>query len=560
MGREADDPPSHPRWAEAERLATHLDRILERFPPHSEARAAAIEDLAARLKRTPQTIRSYLRRYGERRLVRDLLRDDSGRGPRLPPETEGIVKAILDEKHLTLEGCSLNEAVIIINGRLEQTGLKPVSFNTVKNRLWKHWTAEDVARRRGDRTAVRKHRRRGGSLAPDYPLQACQIDETEIDVLAVDDAGNLLKRLWVIVLVDVLTHMILGFWLWPHSANREAIGLCIQHAIRPKRTYFQKFGIEATDVFGRPERIISDRAAWYKSLQDNKSLEDLRITVEPRHGEPHIRGVVERLQGSINQQLRKGRGRTGHSTADRGEYPAEERACLTYEQIEKAVAITAFRICNGEMDEKTRKRPDLEWAKHAPRIPEHLLIVDWEAVQLAFLPEHAGRLSSKGIPAFGLTYWNADDPKLAGLYANRGRDALRIKVNRNDVSHIYVRHPSWESWVAVPRADGVLTPLTAWELEAQNERERAEAETSWMERGKSREMVDAALTPAAGAGRKPRVSRKAASGALAARVAGEAPKPHEAEMALNRLKTSGDGLGRLPAVEDCFDVEPWGSA
>ena len=268
----------------------------------------------------------------------------------------------------------------MINGRLEQAGLKPVSFNTVKSRLWKHWTAEEVARRRGDRTAVRKHRRRGGALVPDHPLQVCQIDETEIDVLAVDDAGNLLRRLWVIVLVDVLTHMILGFWLWPRSANREAIGLCVQHAIRPKGAYFQKFGIEATDVFGRPERIISDRAAWYKSLQDNRSLEDLRVVVEPRRGEPHIRGVVERLQGSINQQLRKGRGQTGRSVADRGDYPAKERACLTYEQIETAVAITAFRICNGEMDEKTRKRPDLEWAKHACRIPEHLLTVDWEAV------------------------------------------------------------------------------------------------------------------------------------------------------------------------------------
>ncbi|ALJ39407.1 MULTISPECIES: integrase catalytic domain-containing protein [Azospirillum] len=560
MGQRSDDPPGDPRWSEAARLATQLDRILDRFPPHSEARAAAIDDLAARLKRTPQTIRSYLRKYGQRRLVRDLLRDDSGRGPRLPPETEGIVKTILDQKHLTPEGCSLNEAMIVINGRLEQAGLKPVSFNTVKSRLWKHWTAEEVARRRGDRTAARKHRRRGGALVPDYPLQVCQIDETEIDVLAVDDEGNLLRRLWVIVLVDVLTHMILGFWLWPRSANREAIGLCIQHAIRPKGAYFQKFGIEATDVFGRPERIISDRAAWYKSLQDNRSLEDLRVVVEPRRGEPHIRGVVERLQGSINQQLRKGRGQTGRSVADRGDYPAKERACLTYEQIETAVAITAFRICNGEMDEKTRKRPDLEWGKHACRIPEHLLTVDWEAVQLAFLPERACRLSSKGIPAFGLTYWEDEDPRLAELYANRGRESLRIKVNRNDVSHIYVRHPSWESWVAVPRADGLLTPLTAWEWEAQKERERAEAETSWMERGKSREMVDAALTPTAGTGRKPRVSRKAASEAVAARVAGDAPKPHASEMALNRLKTSGDGLGRLPVVDDCFDVEPWGNA
>lgn len=559
MGRRSDDPPDDPRWSEAERLATQLDRILDRTSPKSEARAAAVNDLAARLKRTPQTIRSHLRKYGRRRLVRDLLRDDSGRGPRLPSEAETIVRTVLDDKYLTPEGCSLNEATIVINGRLEGVGLKPVSFNTVKSRLWKHWTAEEVARRRGETVRVRKHRHRGGSLVPDYPLQICQIDETEIDVLAVDDAGHLLKRLWLIVLVDVLTHMILGFWLWPRSANREAIGLCLQHAIRPKGAYFQKFGIEATDVFGRPERIISDRAAWYKALKGHRGLEDLRITVDPRHGEPHIRNVVERLQGSINQQLRKARGQTGRSVADRGDYPAEDRACLTYEQIEKAAAITAFRICNGEMDEKTRKRPDLEWSKHASRIPEHLLTVDWEEVQLAFLPESTCSLSSKGIAAFGLFYWKPDDVRLAELYANRGREKLQIKVNRNDVSHIYLWHPTLMQWLTVPRADGVLTPMTAWELDAQNGRERQEAGTSWAERGKSREMVDEALTPPPRP-RKARVSRKAASDALAAPVASEAPKPYAADMEINRLKTTGDGLGVLPATDDSFEVEHWGAS
>jgi putative transposase len=66
--------------------------------------------------------------------------------------------------------------------------------------------------------------------------------------------------------------------------------------------------------------------------------------------------------------------------------------------------------------------------------------------------------------------------------------------------------------------------------------------------------VDEALIPRP---RKVRVSRKAASDALAARIAGDSPKPYAEEMEINRLKTSGDGLGRLPAIEECFDVEAW---
>ena len=92
-------------------------------------RAAAVADLAARLKRTPQTIRGYLRKYG----------------PRLSGAVEAIIKTGLDETYLQREQRSLNEALTIINDRLESAGLKPVSFNTVKDRLWTHWTAEEVA-------------------------------------------------------------------------------------------------------------------------------------------------------------------------------------------------------------------------------------------------------------------------------------------------------------------------------------------------------------------------------------------------------------------------------
>lgn len=78
--------------------------------------------------------------------------------------------------------------------------------------------------------------------------------------------------------------------------------------------------------------------------------------------------------------------------------------------------------------------------------------------------------------------------------------------------------------------------MTDWELDAQNGRERKEAGTSWAERGKSREMVDEALIPKP---RKVRVSRKTASDALAARIAGDSPKPYAEEMEINRLKNLG---------------------
>ncbi|MGR0188925.1 hypothetical protein [Azospirillum aestuarii] len=40
MGEPVEDPLGNARWVEAERLATHLDRILDRSASHSTERAA----------------------------------------------------------------------------------------------------------------------------------------------------------------------------------------------------------------------------------------------------------------------------------------------------------------------------------------------------------------------------------------------------------------------------------------------------------------------------------------------------------------------------------------
>lgn len=552
-------PDDDTKWQAAERLATFLDAVLK-TSANTPERSRAVEELAHRIGRTPQTVRTYLRKYQTDRRVSRLLRDDSGRGPRIKPDQDAIIREVLDTKYLVRENRSLNECWIVANGRLEDAGHRTVAYQTVKLCLFRHWTEAEIAKRRGGTALARPYRRKGGRMQPDYPLEVCQIDETPIDVLAVDNDGNLLKRLYVVVLVDVLTHVILGFWIWPRSPNREAIGLCIQHAMRPKLDYFRKFDIDGVNVYGRPKTIITDRASWYQSIADDRAVKDLRIDVQPRRSEPHVRGVVERLQGTINQQLRKLKGQTGRSPSDRGDYPSDKEARLTVFDLEEAAAIAAFRICNGEMDQETLLRPDLEWQKRVHLIPDHLMTADWQDVQLAFLPEVEKSLSVRGIQHFSLVYWNDSDPKLAGLYQNRFRIRLRVKVNRNDISHIYLLHPTSGEWLLVPRADGDLAPLTEWDLKQQRKARREEAGTSWSKRAQDRERIDAINARAENrlqSSRKSGIGRRVASNGVASAIAASAPKPLEGEIELNRIKTQGNGLGSLPQTDDVYEEVVW---
>lgn len=87
---------SEENWRAAERLASFLDMILQTAPKSAE-RAQAVEELALRLRRTPQTIRAYLRKYQAERRVSSLLRDDSGRGPRLKSDQESIIRGVIKD-------------------------------------------------------------------------------------------------------------------------------------------------------------------------------------------------------------------------------------------------------------------------------------------------------------------------------------------------------------------------------------------------------------------------------------------------------------------------------
>ncbi len=65
MGDRDEDPLGNARWVEAERLATHLDRILDCSAPHSAARAAADDPLAAGF--TGHSLRDLHSRHQPRR-------------------------------------------------------------------------------------------------------------------------------------------------------------------------------------------------------------------------------------------------------------------------------------------------------------------------------------------------------------------------------------------------------------------------------------------------------------------------------------------------------------
>ena len=94
--------------------------------------------------------------------------------------------------------------------------------------------------------------------------------------------------------------------------------------------------------------------------------------------------MVERLLGKLNAVIGRHDGDTGRSIEHRDGYPSEKRACLTFADLERCVAL-AIIDHNGQMNEKTLKVPVEEWSANVAGLPQ---TVDApEAVLLNFLPE-----------------------------------------------------------------------------------------------------------------------------------------------------------------------------
>ena len=188
---------------------------------------------------------------------------------------------------------------------------------------------------------------------------------------------------------------------------------------------------------------MTDSAKEFSGTAFQRGCAEYGVSIRRRdRGRVHEGGVVERLLGKLNGVIGAHDGSTGRSIADRDGYPSEKRACLTFADLERCVAL-AIIDHNGQMNEKTLKVPLAEWracigAELA--MPRSSSVDDApDAVLLNFLPGAQRRLTPQGVELFALHYYA---PWLGVLVPERDRiDKLEIRYDPRDISRIYVRDP-----------------------------------------------------------------------------------------------------------------------
>lgn len=200
--------------------------------------------------------------------------------------------------------------------------------------------------------------------------QVWQCDHTRVDLLVVDQVGEVLGRPWLTTIVDTYSRCIIGIHLGMEAPSAVVVCLALRHAILPKQYSADYELTQLWGTYGVPQYLYTDGGKEFNSNHLEQVANELKIVLCQRRY-PAEGGIVERPFGTLNSELFATLpGYTGNHTKRRPKQ-AEANASLTLIQLEKQIVRYIVDRYNQGID---------------PRSGDQTRIGRWESARLAQLP------------------------------------------------------------------------------------------------------------------------------------------------------------------------------
>ncbi len=227
--------------------------------------------------------------------------------------------------------------------------------------------------------------REGKDLSVDYSNHVWQCDHTRVDVLLVDQHGELLSRPWLTTVIDTYSRCIMGINLGFDAPSSVVVGLALRHAILPKR-YGSEYKLHCEwGTYGKPEHFYTDGGKDFRSNHYTDGGKDFRSNhlsqiaaqlgfVCHLRDRPSEGGVVERPFKTLNDQLFSTLpGYTGSNVQERPE-DAEKDAKLTLRELEQLLVRYIVDRYNQSIDARMGDQTRFgRWEAGLPSVPVRYL-------------------------------------------------------------------------------------------------------------------------------------------------------------------------------------------
>lgn len=466
---------SDAEWSEARRRYSIIQPLLYR---HRTIEGVAEQARAAGVHLS--TIYRWIDIYQRRERLSDLLpvKRSGGRGKsRLPSETEAILKATIEDYYLNSQKRSAQKTYDEVRRRCRNAGVPLPHPNTVRYRIAQLSEEMKLKRRINPKAAREKFAPiKGHFPGADYPLAVIQIDHTPLDIILVDDVHRLpVGRPWITLAIDVFSRMVAGLYVSFDPPGALSTGLCIAHAILPKEKWLARYDITASwPCWGVMKTIHADNAKEFHGNMLNRACEEHGIELNFRPvATPHYGGHIERLLGTVLEEIHSLPGTTFSNPRERGEYDSEAKAAMTLFEFEKWLANFIVGVYHQRIHSSLKTSPIKKYeegvigTEDCPGIGIPPRIADEDRLRLDFMPYVERTIQGYGVVIDEIHYYsdvlrrfiNAGDPD-----DSRRKRHFVFKRDPRDISQIYFYDPELKQYSRIPYRDTSHPPISIWEL------------------------------------------------------------------------------------------------
>ncbi|MCP6761347.1 MAG: Mu transposase C-terminal domain-containing protein [Fischerella sp. CENA71] len=316
--------------------------------------AQRLKEAAEKLGKSVRTVRRLIDKWEKEGLVglEQNERADKGKH-RVDENWQEFILKTYKEGNKGSKRMTRQQVAVRVKARADELGVKPPSHMTVYRILQPVIEKQEKAKSirspgwRGSRLSVKT--RDGKDLTVEYSNQVWQCDHTRVDVLLVDQHGEILGRPWLTTVIDSYSRCIVGINLGYDAPSSQVVALALRHAILPKQ-YGEEYGLhEDWGTYGKPQHFYTDGGKDFRSNHLQQIGVQLGMVCHLRD-RPSEGGIVERPFKTFNTELFSTLpGYTGSNVQERPE-DAEKEACLTLRQLEKRLVAYIVNNYNQRID------------------------------------------------------------------------------------------------------------------------------------------------------------------------------------------------------------------
>lgn len=316
--------------------------------------AQRLKEAAAKLGKSVRTVRRLVDKWEQEGLVglAQTERNDKGKH-RVDEQWQDFILKTYKEGNKGSKRMTRQQVAVRVRARADELGIKSPSHMTVYRVLQPLIEKKEKAKSirspgwRGSRLSVKT--RDGKDLTVEYSNQVWQCDHTRVDVLLVDQHGEILGRPWLTTVIDSYSRCIVGINLGYDAPSSQVVALALRHAILPKQ-YGEEYELhEEWGTFGKPEHFYTDGGKDFRSNHLQQIGVQLGFVCHLRD-RPSEGGIVERPFKTFNTELFSTfPGYTGSNVQERPEQ-AEQEACLTLRQLEQRLVAYIVNNYNQRID------------------------------------------------------------------------------------------------------------------------------------------------------------------------------------------------------------------